>query len=284
MKIQQKILSLNEKMGKSASSYADNVFINCPFDDQYKPIFNAIVFAIHDAGFVARCSLEVLDSGHTRLKKLLSIIAECKYGIHDISRTEIGGKAKLPRFNMPFECGLFWGCFEYGEKKHKSKRILVLDSEEFRYRASLSDIAGQDIQFHNNDARMAVDKVRSWLNTDSRRRAIPGGEAIWEHYLLFQNDLTPMLKRAGITRSELESPAYYSDYVTFVVEWLKEQQAKGTSSFSVPVEATEISLRDYFEQILRSCAGNEEEAIRRAGVSKNTFYIILKELHRVEET
>jgi len=104
-------------MAKSTSSYEDNVFINCPFDKQYKPIFNAIVFAIHDAGFVARCSLEVIDSGQTRLETIISIIAECKYGIHDISRTETSGKTKLPRFNMPFECGLFWGCFEYGGGK-----------------------------------------------------------------------------------------------------------------------------------------------------------------------
>jgi hypothetical protein len=134
-------------MAKKVSSYEDNVFINCPFDRQYKPIFNAIVFTIHDAGFVARCSLEVIDSGQTRLGKIISMIAQCKYGIHDISRADINNKAQLPRFNMPFECGLFWGCFEYGGQKHKSKRTLVLDGEEFRYRASLSDIAVKTYKF-----------------------------------------------------------------------------------------------------------------------------------------
>lgn len=126
------------------SSYEDNVFINCPFDPKYKPIFDAIVFAIHDAGFVPRCGLEAIDSGPTRLAKLLEIINNCKYGIHDISRTEVG-TSKLPRFNMPFECGLFWGCREYGAGKQRDKRILVLDKDAYRYRASLSDIAGQDI-------------------------------------------------------------------------------------------------------------------------------------------
>jgi hypothetical protein len=53
-------------MPKPTSSYEDNVFINCPFDKQYKPVFSAIVFAIHDAGFIARRSLEVIDSGQTR--------------------------------------------------------------------------------------------------------------------------------------------------------------------------------------------------------------------------
>ena len=173
-------------MSESNSSSKDNVFINCPFDRKYKPIFNAIVFAIHDAGFVARCGWEVIDSGPTRLATILSIIEECTYGIHDISRTEVGGKPKLPRFNMPFECGLFWGCFSYRGKSHKRKRILVLDSKGYRYRDSISDIAGQDIKAHNNNPRIAIDKVRSWLSAGSKRKTIPGGTAIWNHYLLFQ--------------------------------------------------------------------------------------------------
>lgn len=213
-------------MTKSSSSLKDNVFINCPFDKAYKPIFNALVFAIHDAGFVARCSLEVVDSGPTRLATIISIIAECTYGIHDISRTEIGGKSKLPRFNMPFECGLFWGCFKYGEEKHKGKRILVLDSEPYRYQESISDISGQNIKAHNNDPRIAIDKVRSWLNAGSNRKTIPGGKAIWDHYVLFQSELTPILKTAGITRGELDTPEYYPDYVTFIVDWLKAREAK----------------------------------------------------------
>jgi hypothetical protein len=216
-------------MPDSASSIKDNVFINCPFDRRYKPILNAIVFAIHDAGFVARCSLEVIDSGPTRLATIISIIAECSYGIHDISRTETGGKSKLPRFNMPFECGLFWGCLRYGDKKHSSKRILVLDSEEHRYRESISDISGQDIKVHNNDPRIAIDKVRSWLNTGSKRKTIPGGKAIWDHYVLFQKELTPILKRVGITRSELNTPEYYPDYCNLIVEWLREREAKAAN-------------------------------------------------------
>ena len=177
-------------MARPSSVYEDNVFINCPFDPKYKPLFDAIVFAIHDAGFSARCGLEVIDSGTTRLTKLLEIIDDCKYGIHDISRTEVG-RTKLPRFNMPFECGLFWGSLAYGGGRNKEKRLLVLDAEAYRYRASLSDIAGQDIQFHNNDPRVAVDKVRSWLNSKSGRTTIPGGSAIWNHYVFIPKRPAP---------------------------------------------------------------------------------------------
>jgi hypothetical protein len=30
--------------------HPDHVFINCPFDGDYKPVFDAIVFAIRDLG------------------------------------------------------------------------------------------------------------------------------------------------------------------------------------------------------------------------------------------
>ena len=33
--------------------YADSVFINCPFDGDYRPIFDALVFAVHDRPAVA---------------------------------------------------------------------------------------------------------------------------------------------------------------------------------------------------------------------------------------
>jgi hypothetical protein len=142
------------------TAYHDSVFINCPFDDEYKPLFDAIVFAVYDMGFVARCAREVIDSGETRLKKILRIIADCRYGIHDISRTELG-TTNLPRFNMPFECGLFWGCREFGKGIHRTKQMLILDREPFRYQQSLSDIAGQDIESHGGDPRVAIDRIRT---------------------------------------------------------------------------------------------------------------------------
>ena len=63
----------------------NHVFINCPFDSVYKPIFDAIVFAIYDLGFVARSALEIDDGTEFRLAKIERIIEECRYGIHDIS-------------------------------------------------------------------------------------------------------------------------------------------------------------------------------------------------------
>ena len=87
---------------------APNVFVNCPFDDGYKAQFRATVFTIMRCGCVPRCALEIVDSAQTRISKIQSIIAECRLGVHDISRTELNQNG-LPRFNMPFELGLFLG-------------------------------------------------------------------------------------------------------------------------------------------------------------------------------
>ena len=123
-------------------SYGANVFVNCPFDKAYQPIFEAIVFGIHDCGFVARCALEEEDSGAVRVAKIYDIIASCRLGLHDISRTELSGKSKLPRFNMPLELGVFLGAKRYGSSKQKTKRCLVLDRERYRYQSYISDLGG----------------------------------------------------------------------------------------------------------------------------------------------
>ncbi|HYU25729.1 MAG TPA: hypothetical protein VEO74_11030 [Thermoanaerobaculia bacterium] len=126
-------------------SLAYGVFVNCPFDESYRPIFEAIVFAVHDCGYVARCSLEVSDASQVRIEKIAAIIAACKFGIHDISRTELDATTHLPRFNMPLELGLFLGAKRFGSPKQRSKTCLILDVERYRYQKFISDIAGQDI-------------------------------------------------------------------------------------------------------------------------------------------
>ncbi len=57
------------------------VFLNCPFDDQYKPIFEALVFTIHACGFTARCALEDGGSEAVRLQRIIKMIQTCQLGI-----------------------------------------------------------------------------------------------------------------------------------------------------------------------------------------------------------
>jgi len=53
---------------------ARNVFVNVPFDDDYAPLFDALVFTIIACGYRVRCALEEDDSGNIRLDKLVRLI------------------------------------------------------------------------------------------------------------------------------------------------------------------------------------------------------------------
>src|SRR6266542_512399 len=115
-----------------------DVFINCPFDPEYKDFFYAIVFVVIRSGFRARSALEVDDASQIRFEKICNIIAECRYGIHDISRTELTPQHNLPRFNMPLELGVFLAAKRFGMKVQELKRCIVLDTRRYRYQRYLS--------------------------------------------------------------------------------------------------------------------------------------------------
>ena len=148
---------------------ADDVFINCPFDRDYSPIFNALIFTIYACGFRPRSAKELDDGGQTRIDKLFSLIEECRFGIHDLSRTELDAVNQLPRFNMPLELGMFLGAKRYGGAAQKAKRVLILDTEQYRYQRFISDLAGMDIHAHASDAVNALRETRDWLANVSRR-------------------------------------------------------------------------------------------------------------------
>ena len=106
-----------------SSHYNDNVFINCPFDSVYKPLFDAVVFAVLDCGFIPRCALEEDDASQVRIDKIYNIISDCRYGIHDISRIELDEPSGFPRFNMPLELGVFLGARDLAQKYKREKNV-----------------------------------------------------------------------------------------------------------------------------------------------------------------
>ncbi len=201
------------------NEYASNVFINCPFDEDYRGIFRAIVFSVFDCGYIPRCALELDDSGEVRIENITRIISKCKFGINDISRTELDNNNNLPRFNMPLELGLFLGAKKYGSRKDKSKVCLILDREEFRYQKFISNIAGQDIKSHNNDPLTVIPIIRNWLRNSSGRVTIPGGAVIRSRYQLFTTDLPDLCLELGLEQDDL----IFNDYAQLVSEWLRKQ-------------------------------------------------------------
>jgi hypothetical protein len=191
---------------RTPAGYATNVFINCPFDAEFEPLFHPIVFAVIQCGHTVRCALESDDTGATRIDRIYHLIEACRFGIHDISRIEHDIVNNLPRFNMPFELGLFLGARRFGgAKSQRDKQCLVLEAERYRYQKYLSDIAGQDIRQHDNDPAKAVGAVRDWLAASRSKSAkpLPGATAIMRHYGEFQANLPAMLRAADLEPAEL---------------------------------------------------------------------------------
>lgn len=195
--------------------YSRSVFINCPFDINYRLFFNAVVFAVFDCGYVARCAQEIQDSSQTRIEKIFQMISECQFGIHDLSRTELDAN-NLPRFNMPFELGIFLGAKRFGEGRQRKKTCIVLDKERYRYQLFISDIAGQDIVSHENDEDKIIQLIRDWLSDASRRKTIPGYAETLRRYNLFKIDLPSMCTRFKLNPSDLT----FNDYCNVVSVWL----------------------------------------------------------------
>ena len=198
--------------------YDRQVFLNCPFDDAYQPIFRGLVFAVYDAGLMPRCALEVSDSSQVRIDKIMALIAACRFGIHDLSRAELDAATHLPRFNMPLELGIFLGCKRFGTGHHRRKPCLVLYTEPYRYRQFMSDIAGQDPLPHRDDSETAVRRVRDWLRSETRRANIPGADAVVRRFRAFQGELPAICGQFRYQPQQLT----FADLTHVVLEWLKK--------------------------------------------------------------
>ena len=180
-------------------------------------MFRALVFAVVDLGFKPRCALEELDGGAIRIRKINRMIAECKLGIHDISNMELDAASGLPRFNMPFELGLFLGAKQFGEDRQKTKRALIMDSLPYRYQAALSDIAGQDIQSHRGEPEQAIRCVRDWLSSISSRKRLPGATLVIGRFRNFETDFPEICAALQFDQDILT----FNDLWETMTEWQK---------------------------------------------------------------
>ena len=199
---------------------AKQVFINCPFDAAYLPMFDAILFGLMVSGFTPSCALESADAGDVRIEKLIRIIRRCRLAVHDLSRVQVGAVSNLPRFNMPFELGLWLGARHFGARDQRTKCCLIFDTESFRYQRFISDIAGQDPTPHADDPMRIVQAIRNWLQTTFPHLSLPGGIVLAERFSQFLEARAELANDAELTITELT----FVDRVRLIRRWLDIQQ------------------------------------------------------------
>ena len=180
------------------------VFINCPFDPVYRPLFRAMCFGVAACGYKPRCALDESDSAAIRFNRILDLITEADFSIHDLSRVEVDSSSGLPRFNMPLELGADLALRLRGPARHRRRRVLVLDAVLHRYDQTLSDISGMDIEAHGNEPARVIAAVRDWLNSGRGSvPPLPGAAAIVADYAALQDVAAEIIARLRLDQFDM---------------------------------------------------------------------------------
>lgn len=199
-----------------------SVFINCPFDEAYEPIQQAIAFCVIYLGFCPRFAPENADNAAGRLDRIVELIKGSKYGIHDLTRCKSAVAGEYARMNMPFELGIDHGCRRFGPGASEEKVILILEGSKRDYQQALSDISGWDIQFHGEDFEEAVRRVRDWLITKASAENV-GAAKILGRYIAFQEWYYERELAAGASDEDIKK--YPSNLVILAMHaWMEAGQ------------------------------------------------------------
>jgi hypothetical protein len=199
-------------------NFDKSVFLNCPFDDAYLPLLRPILFFILDLGLTPRIALERLDSGRPRIEKIISLIRESRYAIHDLSRLKARKAGEYYRLNMPFELGLDVGCRLFRSDRWAEKKCLILEAERYRYQAALSDMSNSDIAVHGNDPVEASSQVRNWLANEAGLRA-PGPTRLWVRFNDFMAENYTALLANGHSDRDIERLPI-PELITCMQDWI----------------------------------------------------------------
>lgn len=200
---------------------SDNVFINCPFDNNYFPLLKPLLFTLIYIELNPKIS-ETSDSGEVRLLKIKELMSVSKYSIHDLSRMEPLKENDYPRFNMPFECGIDFGLRLSNEESFGFKKFLILEKEPYRYQKVISDISGNDIKAHGDEPEQIVKVVRDWFKPSKPRT--PRHKEIWSAFNEFEYDYEQLLVAENYDPKDIQALTF-SDIIEYMNVWISEYKS-----------------------------------------------------------
>jgi hypothetical protein len=168
-----------------------SVFLNIPYDGAFENLLLAYISAISAFGFAPRATLEI-PFGERRLDRILSLVVECKYSIHDLSRVQVDRvRPRTPRFNMPFELGL---AVALQKTKVPNHAWVVCESVVRRINKSLSDLDGTDPYIHGGTIKGVFRELCNVFVRTDRQPTVLQMDRI---YRVLRADFKNILARAG---------------------------------------------------------------------------------------
>lgn len=188
----------------AAVSFQKNVFVNCPLDAEYVDLLRPMLFTLLYLGYNPRIATERTDSGEPRITKIIALIEESRFSIHDLSRIKARTAGELFRLNMPFELGMDYGCRTFHGAQWRRKKCLILESERYRYQAAISDLSNSDIKEHGDKPDKIVQQVRNWLVQEDLRNG-PSPTKIWYDFNDFMAKLHDDLTAEGFSADDIQN-------------------------------------------------------------------------------
>ena len=205
-------------MNFRVNHFTKNVFINCPFDNEYLSLLRPLLFVIIYLGFQPRIASESFDSGEASIKKICNLIECSRFSIHDLSRIKSSKKGEFYRLNMPFELGVDIGCRLFKGGKTADKKCLILEKERYRYQKALSDLSNSPIKNHKNKPEIIVRQVRNWFVENGLTKA-DSATKIWGQFNEYMADFYEKRKAEGFKDKDLKMMPI-PEFICFIEDWL----------------------------------------------------------------
>lgn len=174
-----------------------SVFLNCPYDLEYQPLFDCAVLAVIACGFTPRSALESGTVAEPRMARITRAIFESKYSIHDLSRCKGEGDANLARFNMPLELGISMARRYLGRRPADKHDWLVMVPAGHQYARYISDLAGFDPVTHDGTERGLTVAIMRWLATREDAVLTPSPQQVLQGLPKFRREMRRLRRTWG---------------------------------------------------------------------------------------
>lgn len=198
----------------------DAIFINCPFDSKYKPMLRAMLFVARFYGLEIKIASTDTDSKSNRLERIIELMKEAKYSIHDLSKLRSEKKKEYYRMNMPFELGLDYGL------GGNEKVFLIFEDEAYKLKIALSDINGWDVRPHYNKPEQLILEFRKWIvankELSAEKKALSSTD-IWYIYNDFYGRFSDFMTLHRMKEEEIS----VSEYIIHVDNFLASYTIEG---------------------------------------------------------
>jgi hypothetical protein len=169
-----------------------SVFLNIPYDSTFENLYLAYLAGLTAFGLHPRATLEIPGS-QRRLDRILRLIQDCAYSIHDLSRVQLDRTTpRTPRFNMPFELGLAVA-LDNGARAHA---WYVCETVPYRVHKSLSDLDGTEVYIHEGTIRGVFGQL---CNAFVQKRQQPTVQQMYRVYRVLKQNLPMIRRRFGAT-------------------------------------------------------------------------------------